>query len=109
MPAAKVVQPAALLQAFSGELADGLQHREALAGATDEADLDERGECVQVGRAHRLRGVDRPPAREDTELREQPALASGEQVVAPLDRRPEGPLPLGDVSWTAAEGQPRAE
>src|SRR5205085_10632099 len=75
----------------------------------DEALVDERRDRVErpadrlVVRAHRVCDLERAAAAEDAEPREQPLLGRVEQVVAPLDRRSQRPLPLGEVARAAGE------
>jgi hypothetical protein len=83
--------------------AERLQHPEArlvveLLRFEDEALLDERRELVGIGPADRLRRRQRPATREDRQTREEPSLRLGQQLVAPVDRRPEAPLTPRRVS-----------
>jgi hypothetical protein len=55
----------------------------------DKALVDERGERVEVGSADFLRRLERAAAREDGQPREEPLLVFVQQIVAPLDRRPQ--------------------
>src|SRR5436190_23573389 len=72
------------------ELADGLQHPKAVAFAhANEALVDEGLERVDVGIAHVLGDLDGAAAAENSEPGKQPLLIVVEQVVRPLDRRPE--------------------
>ena len=48
--------------------------------------------------AHCLYGLQIGPTRENSEPPEEYLLALVEQLVAPFDGSPEGPLPLGQVS-----------
>ena len=48
--------------------------------------------------AHGLRRLDRPATREHAEPREQPLILRVEQVVAPVDRAAQRPLPLRQVA-----------
>ncbi len=89
---ADVVRFAARLEPFEGEVADGFVHPEAIVGVADEALLHEGLERVQIGIGHLLRGLERAPAGEDGQAREQPLLGGVEQLVRPLDRRAERPL-----------------
>ena len=66
------------------ELADRLEHREAVAPAADEARLDERRHVAGGQRvAHALGRLHHPAAREHGEAGEQVALRLVQQVVAP--------------------------
>ena len=86
------------------ELADRLEHREPLAAAAQQAVVDERRERLEhVVAADRLRGVEREAAGEDREPREEPARVVVEQVDAPLDRRAQRALALGDVARAARQ------
>jgi hypothetical protein len=53
--------------------------------------------------AHRLDRLQRPPTTEGRQASEQALLLWVQQIVRPLDRSPEGPLTLGDVTGTSAE------
>ena len=55
--------------------------------------------------AHRLRRLQGPPAREDREPPEQLPLGFAQELVAPVQRRPERPLPRGPPA--ARGGKPR--
>ena len=68
-------------EALGGELADRLQHPEAVARVAQQALLDERLEDVEVGVADVFGGVERAPAGEDGEAGEELLLVFGEQVV----------------------------
>ena len=99
---------AALAQPLGGERADHLQHAEprlALAGVGrgDQAVPDERRQHLQdvdvaVHRADRLGGVERRTPGADRQPGEQRPLGLVEQVVAPGDRGPQRPLPVGGTS-----------
>ena len=64
-----------LIETLGGELADRLQHPEALARVADQALLDERLERVEVGGRDLFRRLQRAAAGEDGEPREEPLLA----------------------------------
>ena len=83
-----------------GEFANRLEHPVAVAGAAEEALVDQRGDCVEVGAADLLGGLQRAAARKYGEAGEEVLLGSRQKVVAPGDRRAQRPLPLG--------GRPRA-
>ena len=53
--------------------------------------------------AHLLGRDERAAAREDGEALVQQALGRGQEPVAPVDRAPEGALPLGQVARAAAQ------
>ena len=69
------------------EAADGIQLR--------------AGRLVEVGR-HRLDRLDRA-ATEDRQQLEEPLLGGAQELVAPLDRRAQRLLPLGQIAGAAAE------
>ena len=71
--------------------------------AVDRVQLD-AGRCVKLC-CHRLDRLDRCPGEDRQDL-EQTLLRRSEQLVAPLDRRPEGLLPLGQVARATAERLP---
>src|SRR6266496_417217 len=90
MAAPDCVGLAATVEPLACELADGLQHPEPVAFAhADEALVDEGLEGVDVGIAYLLGGLDSAAAAENGEPGKQPLLVAVEQVVRPLDRRPE--------------------
>src|SRR4029453_6549899 len=89
---------AGLFQPLDGVLADRLEHREPFALATDQALVEQGGERVEVGLADLLGGVQREAAREDAEPPEELLLLLRAQLVAPLDRRAQGSLALGEVA-----------
>ena len=86
MPVAQRVRLAGRVEPFERVLADRLEHHEPLALAPHQALVHQRAERVQVGVAHRLRGLEREPAREHAEPREQRALVLLQQVVGPRER-----------------------
>jgi hypothetical protein len=59
-------------------------------------------ECTvdAVVRTHLLSGLERPPAREHGQAREQPAFSIRQQLVTPVDGRFQRPLPR--------DGRPRS-
>jgi hypothetical protein len=92
VPPGDCVRSRPLAKTSCGELADRLEHAEAvfpgcLPGFEDEALLDKRGELRQIRVADGLRRQERPAPREDGEAGEQLLLAFLEERVAPLDRR----------------------
>jgi hypothetical protein len=68
-------------ESFGSELADRLQHPEAITRVTKKALLDERLKDVEVGVAHGLRRVQGAAAGEHRQSSEEPLLIVGEQVV----------------------------
>ena len=90
-----------------GVVADG---REALLGEALQAAEDVERPLVAGDPAHGVRRLERPAAREDPEAREQPAILGVEEVVAPVDRPAQRPLPLRQVPPAArAEVEPVAQ
>ena len=89
VPATDLVGLARGLEALTGKLADRLQHPEAPAGPPDEALVDERLQRVDVGADDLLGGVEGAAACEDRQPREQLPLRLAQELVGPLDRRPE--------------------
>ena len=77
------------VEPFPRVLPDRLQHRVAALAEAQQALLDEGLQRVEVGVADLLGGLQSAAAGEDGEAREEPALGGREQVVRPLDRRPE--------------------
>jgi hypothetical protein len=67
---ARLLQLVILREQVLCVLADGLEHRVATVAAADQAVLDERVECVEVGAGDLLRRCERAAADEDSELRE---------------------------------------
>ena len=72
------------------ELADRLQHPEAVAGTTYQALVEQRLQRIRVGLGNLLRGLQRGATRQHRETGEQRSLRWGEQVVAPLDGGSQG-------------------
>src|SRR4051794_34642131 len=103
MPYAQPLELALLLQTLEGVLADGLQHRVALAVAPDQALVDERSDRVDVRLADRLGGLERAAADEHREPGEDTLLLDAQQLVAPRNRRPERPLALRRIPWASNE------
>jgi hypothetical protein len=111
--AAEQVALAAFLEACGRVLADRLEHAHpgcaaARAFGDHEAVLDEALERAEdvldlLVAAHRFRRGDRPPAREDGESREERALGLVEELVAPLDRRRQRSLAIGEVRNASAD------
>ena len=94
-----------LFELLARVLADRLEHPEAAARpAAQEALVDERLQLVEVGVADGLGRLEREAAGEDGEPAEQALLLLVEQVVAPLDRRPQRALPLGRVAARRRSG-----
>src|SRR5919112_4769699 len=115
MPFLQFFRFVACLKSFARELMDGLQHGEAQLAfgsflLTQEASVKKRGDAFEhVHReaplrvTYRLCGLKGAPSGEDRQRREKRLLALFEQLVTPLDRVPEGPLPLRQVSRAASE------
>jgi hypothetical protein len=89
---------AGLLQPFHGVLADRLEHRKALRVPADEALVEQGSERVELGLADSLGRVQREAAGEHTEPSEELLLSARAELVAPLDRRAQRALPLGQVA-----------
>src|SRR2546423_336734 len=103
-------------QPFEGVLAHDLEQGEARLAcrrlaSTDEAFVDERAEPVEdCPVANGLRRRERKAAREYADLREQALRGRIEQVVAPIERHPQGLLVLWLVApSTGQELKPVAE
>ena len=94
-------------EALAGEVADGPQELEAQGRArverADEAVVDEGAQTVEHGHGGARIGADLlgalEPERpgEHAEPVEQGLVLGIEQAVAPLERRPEGAVPVGEV------------
>src|ERR1700675_967756 len=81
------------------ELPQCLEHEEPrLADRLEEALVDERRDRVEIGASDGGGRVEREAAAKDREPTECDPLCVQEQIVAPLDRRAEGLLPLRRVS-----------
>ena len=111
MPVARRVLLAVFREQLGRVLAQALEHRElggaAAVAAPDQALLDERGGGVHhVGHVADLLGrVQRPPSDEHRRPAEQCPLVRAQQVVAPGQRRPQGPVPgraRRGPRWSAA-------
>src|SRR5438874_5109989 len=86
------------------ELPQRLEHEEPrLADRLEEALVDERRDRVEIGARDGGGGVEREAAAEDREPTECDSLRIREQVVAPLDRVPQGLLPLRRVARAAGQ------
>src|SRR5207249_4425055 len=77
------------LQTLESVLADRLQHPEALVRVPEEALLHQRLERVQLGTSDLFRRLVGAAAGEDAQAGEETPLVLREQVVGPLNRRPE--------------------
>ena len=82
-----------LLQSFERELADRLQHPEALPRVAEKALVDQRLQRVQVGICDNCCGFERAAAGEHREPGKEPPLLFAEEPVAPFDRRSQRLLP----------------
>jgi hypothetical protein len=104
VPRTQLLRLARGLQPLERVLADRLQHDEAVgADRLQQAQIDERREGVEIGLTDLLRSVERESAGEDAQAPEELLLFRGQQLVAPLDRRPQGALTLGGVPRAAGE------
>ena len=100
---------AGLVQPFARVLADRLEHPVALVREAEQALLDERLQRVEVGAADLLGRLERAAAGEDGEARGRALLLLGEQVVAPVDRRPQRLLARVGVAAALEEVEPLRE
>ena len=80
---------------FGREFANRLEHPVAVACAAEEALVDQRGDCIDVGAADLLGGVQCATAGKYGEPGEEVLLRGRQQLVAPRDRRAQGALPFG--------------
>ena len=99
------------VEPLPGELADRLEHPEALlavrvGAAADEALVEQRGKRVEVGLAHLLGVVEGAAAAEDGEAREEALLVAVEQVVAPGDRGAQRGVALVGVTAALEQVEP---
>src|SRR5262245_15762945 len=85
------------------ELADRLEHPEAVARTADETLVDKRLKYVEVGAGDCLRRVERATAAEGAEAREETRLICVEEVVRPRDRGAQRLLPWVCVAATSQE------
>src|SRR6187402_1444084 len=85
------------LQQLARVLADRLQHDEASAAQAEEALVDERLRELRAGARDVLDRLEGRPSAEDREPAEELLLVRIEELVAPCDRRTEGPLSLREV------------
>src|SRR5207302_8407972 len=92
-----------LLEFFAGVFTDRLEHPVAIARVTHEALVDKRLERVDVRVCDAFRCLERATASEDGEARKELLLLGGQQLVAPLDRRAQRALPLGEIARAAGE------
>ena len=98
VPASQSVGVARLVEPQPGELEDRLQHHEALAPPSQQALVDQRLDELGVAFGDGLDRLQRGAAREDGEPPEELLLLARQELVAPLDRRVQRPLPLGHVA-----------
>jgi hypothetical protein len=91
------------LEPLDGEVADGLQHREARVAPSQEVVVDEGAEGLDVDVAHQLRRLERAAPHKDAEPREGESLARRQQVVAPVDRGRERALASRGIARPARE------
>ena len=117
MPSPDGLAVAARRQSLERILADGLEHSQArLVPACmlgrEQVVPEERLDPLQDVEVGLLRdalgGGQREPADEDGEAREELLLFRLQEVVAPLDRRAERPLPLGEHRSPAPPAEDRA-
>ena len=86
------------------ELADRLEEEKAIvADGLQQAQVDQRGQRLEVGVADLLGRLERESAGEDREAREEPTALLVEEVVAPRDRRPQCALTLRCVARASGE------
>ena len=81
MLAADPLGLARVLEPLPGILPDRLEHPEALGGVAEKALLHQRLEPVERGAGHRLGRFEPAPTSEDSQAREQDALAIFEEIV----------------------------
>ncbi len=107
----EIVRLAGFVELLACVLANRLEHEEAVvADGLEQAQVDERGESIELGVADLLRGGERGAAREDGESGEELLACRVEEVVAPLDRRAERALALRRVAGAAGQqGKSRVE
>ena len=96
-------------EALRRELPDRLQHPEPLVCVPHEALLDQRLERVEAHCGHPLGCLERTAALKDSELREDPLFLGIQQVVRPLDRRPQRLLARVCVAASLEEIEPLRE
>ena len=105
--AAELLAFAPSLELLPGVLAQGREHRQAQSvrgvALPDEALLDQRFDRVEARVAHRLGRLGATAAGEDGEPREDRPLVRVEQLVTPVDRRPQRLLALREVARAADE------
>ena len=97
---------AAFDEPLERELADRLEHPEALVRVADQALLDERLQRVEIGVSHAFGRLQRATAPEHGEPGEQSSLLVVEQIVAPGDRGAKGQLARVGVSSALEQVQP---
>ena len=101
--AARLAELSGVAQSLERVLAHRLEHGEAWLGVAahqlaQQAVVDEGGERVQRGAAHRFGGIERAAAREHRQPGEQRPLTGPEQLVAPVDGGPQRVLTCGGVA-----------
>jgi len=100
---------ARLLETLQRVLANRLEHPVALVGEAEQALLDVRLEGVERGAADLLRRLERAAAREDAEAGEELLLSGEEELVRPVDGRPERDLTGIGVAAAREQVEPGGE
>ena len=117
--AAAKPRPVVFRQAVVGIVADRREHPETRLASglllpPEQAVVEERSERVEVGAADLAERLQRTGACENRQPLEQRLLRSGQQVVAPLDRRPQRLMANGQVAVSCGQelertGDPRQD
>src|SRR5438445_9867712 len=97
---------AVCLQLLAGVLTDRLQHPIPLAGAAEEALVDQRLQEIEISAGDLFGGLERAAVREDRESPQQALLGVGKQLVGPFDRRPQRLLARVRVTAAAQKVEP---
>ena len=102
------------LEEIARELADRLQHPEALLSepactSANQALVEERRKDIEVGIADGLGGLQSAAAAEDRESPEEPLLVLVEEVMRPGDRRSQGRVALVGVARAFEQIESRVE
>ena len=109
VPSPEILGATGISEPLECELADRLQHPEALVRMAQQALVDKRLQRVQVCVADALGRFHRAAACEHREPGEEPLLLVGEELIAPLDGGPQRPLARVGVAATPQQIEPLRE
>ncbi len=109
MPPLRCSRVAAILEAFTRERSDRLQHPEAIVRPSHETLQDERLQRVEVRIADFLRRREGAPTEEHRQVGEEALFDGRQEIVTPRDRRAQGDLSRIRVTPGGEQIQPLRE